>query len=105
MYKILIPFIFSAIIACNSNQNNTADSKTSGTDTANTKLFSWTTEDEREFLGECVDNAKTQLGDTAAFARCKCVLEQLKKDFPSMDSASSVLMDTAKAAQYALKCK
>ena len=52
-----------------------------------------------------MDNAKTGVSDTAAYAHCKCVLDQLKQVFPNMDSASAIIMDTARAAAYVAKCK
>jgi hypothetical protein len=45
------------------------------------------------------------MNEAASFANCKCVLDQLKRSFPNMDSAATVLMDTTRAAEFAARCK
>ena len=56
-------------------------------------------------MADCVANAEARLNDTAAFAYCKCVLEQLKHVYPNLDSAAAIIIDSARAAAYVEKCK
>ena len=91
--------------ACNSGSNQTNTTKTDSATATTKQTHNWSQEDEREFLAGCVDNAKAQLGDTLAFAQCNCVLGKLKESFPSLDSASSTLMDSTKAKAFASQCK
>lgn len=106
---IMIKLFFTAIIflfvACNNSNTPTADTATAGSDSALAKSYTWTNEEEKDFLAGCVDNAKANVSDTAAYAYCKCVLDQLKQVFPNMDSASAIIMDTTKAAAYVAKCE
>jgi hypothetical protein len=106
MFKLYFLLLIVFIVACKANSNNTNDSVDSTAITTNTgKSFTWADEDEKEFLAGCVENAKAKLSDTAAYAQCKCVLEQLKKVFPTMDSAANALTDSTTAALYINKCK
>jgi hypothetical protein len=45
------------------------------------------------------------MNEAASFANCKCVLDQLKRSFPNMDSAATVLMDTPVLRSFAARCK
>lgn len=103
MSRILLLLFVSLALACNSSSKKSEAPKEDSTSKA--KSYSWTKEEERDFLAGCVDNAKGKLGDTLAFAQCNCVLSKLKESFPSLDSASPTLMDSAKAAAIASKCK
>lgn len=105
MNKLFLLLTFFLIIACNNSKTPSADDATTGTDSAVAKSYTWTDEEEKEFLAGCVDNAKANVSDTTAYAYCKCVLDQLKQAFPNMDSASAIIMDTTKAAAYVAKCK
>jgi len=67
--------------------------------------YTWSEEDEKEFLSGCIENTGGKMDEATAYANCKCVLDQLKRSFPNMDSAANVLMDTAKAATFAARCK
>jgi hypothetical protein len=104
MQKIILLLLCSAFfIACNNNSKNSPGVKAA--DSAS-KGYTWTADDEQEFLAGCVDNAKAGIGDTAAYALCKCVLGEVKKSFPKLDSsAMNVLMDSTQAAAFAAKCK
>jgi hypothetical protein len=64
-------------------------------------------ESELEILAECVDNAKATLGDTQAYALCKCVLGQVQDKYPNADSAALIvhLSDTTEVATMAKTCK
>ena len=104
MIKLFLLLAVIIILSCNSSTPS-ADGTEPGTDSAVTKAYTWTDEEEKEFLAGCVDNAKKNVSDTAAYAHCKCVLDQLKQAFPNMDSASAIIIDTAKAAAYVAKCK
>ena len=105
MSKLFLSLTLFVLLACNSSTTPSADDTKAGNDSAVTKSYTWTDEEEKEFLAGCVDNAKTSLNDTTAYAHCKCVLDQLKQSFPNMDSASAIIMDTVKAAAYVAKCK
>ncbi len=104
MIKLFLSLAIFLILACNNSKAPSADT-TTGTDSAAAKSYTWTNEEEKEFLAGCVDNAKANVSDTTAYAYCKCVLDQLKQAFPNMDSASAIIMDTTKAAAYVAKCK
>ena len=101
MFKLFLPLAILFIVACN-NSKKSPDSK--GSDTTGAKSFTWNSEDEKEFLAQCVESAKANINDTTAYAHCKCVLEQLKQVYPNMDSVAAV-MDTAMAKKYAANCK
>ena len=88
----------------NNSKNSPAAGDVKGSDTAAAKSFTWNSEDEKEFLAQCVESAKANINDTTAYAHCKCVLEQLKQVYPNMDSVAAV-MDTAMAKKYAANCK
>jgi hypothetical protein len=98
-------FILILAKACNSNSPKVDTSNTGAVkqDSIATK-YTWTSDEEKQYLADCVNNAKPRLSDTAAYAYCKCVLEQLKQKFPTADSASAVL-DSTMAAQLAANCK
>ena len=104
MIKLFSSLAIFLILACNNSKAPSADTAETATDSS-AKSYKWTDEEEKEFLAGCVDNAKTSVSDTTAYAHCKCVLDQLKQVFPSMDSASAIIMDTTKAAAYVAKCK
>lgn len=106
MIKFFLSIFILSLVACNSNSKDSS-AATDSTNAVNTtaKTYTWTDEEEKDFLAGCVDNAKVRLSDTAAYAYCKCVLGQLKQAFPNMDTAAVVLMDSTKAAVYVGKCK
>jgi hypothetical protein len=101
MLKLFLPLAMFLIVACNNSKNSPA---ASGSDTTAAKSFTWNSEDEKEFLAQCVESAKANINDTTAYAHCKCVLDQLKQVYPNMDSVAAV-MDTAMARKYAANCK
>lgn len=104
MSKLFLSFVFFLLLSCN-NSNNTAETEAmKNADTVATKTYTWDSNDEKEFLAQCVETAKGNVNDTAAYAHCKCVLDQLKQVYPNMDSVAAV-MDTAMAAKYAANCK
>jgi hypothetical protein len=106
MFKLYLSLLIVFIVACNANSDKTTSNDDSTKTTAATsKSFTWSDEDEKDFLAGCVENAKVNLSDTAAYAQCKCVLEALKKNFPTMDSAANALSDSATAATYVSNCK
>ena len=105
MFKLYLQLLIVFIVACiNKSDKSTTDADSAKATTAN-KSFAWSDEDEKEFLSDCVQNAKAKLSDTAAYAQCKCVMEQLKKNFPTMDSADHALNDSATLAAFISKCK
>ena len=103
MIKLFLSLAIFLILACNNSKTPSTDA--TSTDSTVTKSYTWTEEEEKEFLAGCVDNAKANVSDTTAYAHCKCVLDQLKQSFPNMDSAAAIIMDTTKAAAYVAKCK
>jgi hypothetical protein len=106
MFKLCLSLLILTAIACNTQSDKASDTTDSAKNAvAATKSFTWSDEDEKEFLAGCVENAKANLSDTAAYAQCHCVLEQLKKTFPTMDSAANALSDSATAAAYVSKCR
>jgi hypothetical protein len=106
MFKLYLSLLIIFIVACNNNTDkSTTDADSAKATTAASKSFTWSNEDEKEFLFDCVQNAKARLSDTAAYAQCKCVMEQLKKNFPTMDSADHALNDSATLAAFISKCK
>lgn len=104
MSKLFLLFLIVAIISCNNSSEKTATENVQSVDSTTAK-YTWASDDEKEFLAGCVENAKANMSDTAAYAQCKCVLNQLKQVFPTMDSAANVLSDSATAATYVSKCK
>lgn len=103
MFKL---FLFLAVFfatSCNNAPDVTEASGNADSTTA-TKSYTWDSEDEKEYLAQCVETAKGNVNDTTAYARCKCVLDQLKRVYPSMDSAYAHL-DSAAAVKYAENCK
>ncbi len=102
-------FIFLVLITagCNNNSTDTSSKKNEADkkDSSNVQSFTWAQEEEQEFLAGCIDSAKVKMKEEAAFAQCKCILGQLKQQFPNMDSAAPALMDVNRAAAFVAKCK
>ena len=106
MYKLLFSLAIVLLTSCNNTADTAADTTNNAdtTTTTATKSYTWDSEDEKEYLAQCVETAKANVNDTTAYARCKCVLDQLKQVYPSMDSAFANL-DSAAAVRYAANCK
>lgn len=105
MFKLCVFLAFFLAISCNNAPDTAEAAKNSDTTTA-TKTYTWDSEDEKEYLAQCVETAKANVNDTAAYARCKCVLDQLKQVYPNMDSAYSVMVrDSTIAVKYAANCQ
>jgi hypothetical protein len=103
MKKIISPVIALLILASCKNGPKTPAGNEKGT--SNAKTYNWPKEEENEFMSGCVDSAKIKIGEPAAYAQCKCILEQLKSGYPNMDSAAPALMDVKYVANLAEKCK
>jgi major membrane immunogen (membrane-anchored lipoprotein) len=103
MYKTFFLAAIVLLMACN---NDTKEAK-SVNENGNTqaKSFTWPQEDEQEFMDDCIENTDAKMQEAAAFANCKCVLNELKKTFPNLDSAANALTDTARVAAFTAKCK
>lgn len=95
MYTLVILFMTACNTAPESSRKNESQ----------TKSYTWSVEEEREFLSGCVDSATIKMDEAAAFAQCKCILTQLKQSYPSMDSAAPALMDVKKVAALVENCK
>lgn len=105
MYRYFILLATVIVLACNSKQSS-AETKVKGADSSMVSAGAvWPKEDENEFLSGCIESLKGKLPEDSAFIQCNCVLKQLKQKFPNMDSASSFLMDTVKAAAIAANCR
>jgi hypothetical protein len=102
MFKLFLSLVFISIIACNTKSKTTPAAATS--DSA-ASAYTWNNDDEKEFLAGCVENARTNLGDTAAYKQCNCVLRQLKQKYPNLDSAANHLTDSTEVAAYTANCK
>ena len=102
MFKLFLSLVFISIVACNPKSKSTPAAATS--DSAAT-TYTWNNDDEKEFLAGCVENAKTNLGDTAAYKQCYCVLKQLKQKYANLDSAANHLTDSTQVAAYTANCK
>jgi hypothetical protein len=105
MSKFFSLLLIFCMTACNNKPQTTSSKDGTPKDSATAKVYTWTKEEEGEFLSGCVDSAKLKLGEAAAFVQCKCMLSQLKQNFPSMDSAAPALMDVKQVARLAAKCK
>ena len=105
MFKLFLCLAFFLAISCNNSTDTAADTaKNADTTAAAPKSYTWASEDEKEYLAQCVATAKGNLNDTTAYARCKCVLDQLKQVYPNMDSAFANL-DSAAVIRYAANCQ
>jgi len=106
MFKAILAFFVLAIAACNSGpQSASSKDSTRNESTSAAKVYAWPADEEKEFLSGCVDSAKVKLGEAAAYAQCKCMLNQLKQNYPNMDSAAPALMDVKRVAEMAARCK
>jgi hypothetical protein len=100
MWKLLI-----AGSICLMSCNNSSDTAGGNDKKESSATSQWTKEDENEFLSGCVDNAKARYSEDTAYSFCKCVLEKIKKEIPTADSAESVLRDSARAMSYTQGCR
>jgi hypothetical protein len=107
MRRLFAIILIATIASCNNDSENTAasDSTTAASTTNQQQAYTWSKDEEGEFLAGCVGQAKARLGEEKAFVHCNCVLSELKKNFPNIDSAAPVLMDVQRAAEFAAPCK
>ena len=103
MFKLFLLLFSIAVVSCN-NDSQTSTAGSANSESAATKSYTWTDDDEKEFLADCVESAKAKVGDTVAFKQCNCVLRQLKQNYPTLDSANASA-DSTQLAMYANKCK
>ncbi|MFL5810645.1 MAG: hypothetical protein ACJ749_14075 [Flavisolibacter sp.] len=102
MQKITFILITVLCFAC----NNSSDNQQRKSDSTRTKTsFNWTKEDEHQFLSDCIDHAKGTHGEDTAYVYCNCVLGKVKEDYPNLDSASVILVDSTQAAKYTEACR
>ncbi len=102
MFRIFACMIVLAIAACNTTPESSGKKTQSN---RSVKGYTWSQDEEGEFLSGCVDSAKVRMTEAAAFAQCKCILTQIKQIYPNMDSAAPALMDVKKVAEFAKNCK
>lgn len=107
MLKRLCLFAYIFCFSCSNESSESASESPSTSAAPGSVTQAFSTESELEILASCVDNAKTTLGDTKAYALCKCVLGQVQQKHPNADSAALIryLSDTAEVAAMAQKCK
>lgn len=89
-----VAFLFSC--------NNDSGSSSANKDSANAgKGFVWTTEDDNEFLQDCIEEAKANFnyGEDTAYIKCNCALKQLKTTYQNYDSVEVALNDTARTKE------
>lgn len=97
-------FIFFAALFFMSCNNSSDTSSNTEDSTKHSPISQWTTEDDNEFLAGCVDHAKSRYSEDTAYSYCRCVLEKIKKEIPTADSAEVVLQDSTKAVAYTKDC-
>jgi hypothetical protein len=107
MQKLFFLLGTLCFFACNNQSADTSrqDTTAKKTTIGNTTILS--RESELEILDGCIDNAKGNVGESRAYAICKCVLGQVQEKYPTADSSDLVmhLSDTAEVARMVLKCK
>ena len=103
MYKILL---LAALAFASCKDDNKAPDKQQNP-TNGTSKDSTLTADEMDFVDGCVENAQATIGEEKAFVLCKCILMQVKKDNPNLDSATlaRTVSDTAEIGALAKNCK
>ena len=101
-FIILCTFLFAACSNSGSGENKGSDTS-SHSGTYNTA--DWPKDKENELLDGCIEELKGQMSQDSAYTYCNCVLKQLRKDFPNIDSASSALQDSTEAARYVANCR
>ena len=107
-YKLLLVSVISLLFACNNSSTHTKDSDP-GKKSAALPADSMSKEALFSFVDGCITNAnaKLTLGEEKAFAFCKCMYEQLRKDNPEIDSArlDALVNDTAQITKMAASCR
>ena len=78
--------------ACNNDSTSSSAKKESANG------FVWTTEDDNEFLADCIEEAKANFkyGEDTAYTKCNCALKQLKTKYQNYDSVEVALNDKAR---------
>ena len=102
MFRIFACMMVLTLAACNTTPESSAKKTQSNN---SVKGYTWSQDEEGEFLSGCVDSAKVRMTEAAAFTQCKCILTQIKQIYPNMDSAAPALMDVKKVAEFAKNCK
>ena len=96
LFSIIVLTGLMFLLACNNDSaSGNKDSENAG------KGFVWTTEDDNEFLADCIEEAKANFnyGEDTAYIKCNCALKQLKTKYQNYDSVEVALNDTAKAKE------
>ena len=101
-FIILSFFVFTACSNSGSGDHKEKDSGNQNNGTYNSA--DWPKEKENVLLDDCIEELKGKMSQDTAYTYCNCVLKQLKKDFPNIDSASSALNDSSRAARYVAPC-
>ncbi|HEV7329794.1 MAG TPA: hypothetical protein VGN63_02045 [Flavisolibacter sp.] len=107
MIKRICLLVYIFCFSCSNETSNSATENASTSAAPGGVTQALSKESELEILAGCVDNAKTTLGDTRAYALCKCVLGQVQEKHPQADSAALIryLSDTTEVAAMARNCK
>ena len=96
LISMIVLSCITFLFACNNDSSSSSANK----DSANSgKGFVWTTEDDNEFLADCIEEAKANFnyGEDTAYIRCNCALKQLKTKYQNYDSVEVALNDTSRA--------
>lgn len=106
MTRLLSFALVLFLCSCNSGSSSSKNADTTAAaTTATTVPHTWNKDDEQQFMNSCIESSKARLGDTAAFAYCKCVLGKVQAQFPTLDSSAAILQDSAQAAKITAGCK
>ena len=105
LFRIICAGFICCLLAC----NNSATKKdvSSSVKGAALPADSMSREALFVFIDDCVTNATPTHGQEKAFALCKCIYEQLRKDNQGIDSTQmqALTRDTAQVAKMVANCK
>ena len=107
MYKLILLFIISGLLACNNSGTTKGSKDDSAKTAAGVPTDSIAREAKFSFIDGCMQNAKLTLGDQKAFAFCKCIYDQIKAQNPGADSIAieELARDTARIGKMAANCR
>lgn len=95
------------LLACNNSATSANEPKSSKKAAAVLPADSMSREALFVFIDDCVTSATPTHGQEKAFALCKCMYEQLRKDNSGIDSAQMLTLshDTAQVRRMLENCK
>lgn len=94
------------LFACG-NSSNTGEQKQSSKKTATLPSDSLSKEALFSFVDGCIGDFKLALGEEKAFAFCKCMYDEIRKDNPDIDSVKlkAQINDSAQVNKMAANCR